>query len=71
MATYRKICTYEGNDILERLTVEEQAVLDRKRRNQKIKEDRKATIGAYVFCALAGAIFFIMPAISILMAGIK
>ena len=71
MATYRKICTYEGNDILERLNVEEQAVLDRKRRNQKIKEDRKATIGAYVFCALAGAIFFIMPAISILMAGIK
>lgn len=69
--TYRKICTYKGNDILERLTVEEQAVLDRKRRNQKIKEDRKATIGAYVFCALAGAIFFIMPAISILMAGIK
>lgn len=69
--TYRKICTYEGNDILERLTAEEQAVLDRKRRNRKIKEDRKATIGAYVFCALAGAIFFIMPAISILMAGIK
>lgn len=69
--TYRKICTYQGNDILERLTVEEQAVLDRKRRNRKIKEDRKATIGAYVFCALAGAIFFIMPAISILMAGIK
>lgn len=69
--TYRKICTYQGNDILERLTVEEQAVLDRKRRNRKIKEDRKATIGAYVFCALAGAIFFIMPAISILMAGIQ
>ena len=69
--TYRKICTYQGNNILERLTVEEQAVLDRKRRNRKIKEDRKATIGAYVFCALAGAIFFIMPAISILMAGIK
>lgn len=69
--TYRKICTYAGNDILERLSAEEQAVLDRKRRNQKIKEDRKATIGAYVFCALAGAIFFIMPAISILMAGIK
>lgn len=71
MATYRKICTYQGNDILERLTVEEQAALDRQRRNRKIKEDRKATIGAYVFCALAGAIFFIMPAISILMAGIK
>lgn len=69
--TYRKICTYQGNDILERLTVEEQAVLDRKRRNRKIKEDRKATIGAYVFCALAGAVFFVMPVISILMAGIK
>ena len=69
--TYRKICTYQGNDILERLTVEEQAVLDRKRRNRKKKEDREATIGAYVFCALAGVIFFVMPAISILMAGIK
>ena len=69
--TYRKICTCEGNDILERLTAEEQAVLDRKRRNQKRKEDRQATISAYVFCALAGAIFFIMPAISILMAGIR
>ena len=69
--TYRKVCEYEGNDILERLTAEEQAVLDRKRRNRKIKEDRQAAISAYVFCALAGAIFFIMPAISILMAGIK
>lgn len=69
--TYRKICTYKGNDILERLTAEEQAVLDRKRRNRKRKEDRQATISAYVFCALAGAVFFVMPAISILMAGIK
>ena len=69
--TYRKVCEYEGNDILERLTAEEQAMLDRKRRNRKRKEDRQATISAYVFCALAGAIFFIMPAISILMAGIK
>ena len=69
--TYRKVCEYEGNDILERLTAEEQAMLDRKRRNRKIKEDRQAAISAYVFCALAGAIFFIMPAISILMAGIK
>lgn len=69
--TYRKICTYAGNDILERLTAEEQAVLDRKRRNREIKEDREATISAYVFCALASAIFFIMPVISILMAGIK
>ena len=69
--TYRKVCEYEGNDILERLTVEEQAVLDRKRRNRKIKEDRQAAISAYVFCALAGAVFFVMPVISILMAGIK
>ena len=69
--TYRKICTYAGNDILEKLTESEQREIDRKRRNRKIKEDRQATIGAYVFCALAGAIFFIMPAISILMAGIK
>lgn len=69
--TYRKVCTYKGNDILERLTAEEQAVLDRKRRNRKIKEDRQATISTYVFCALAGAVFFVMPVISILMAGIK
>ena len=69
--TYRKVCEYEGNDILERLTAEEQAVLDRKRRNRKIKEDRQAAISAYVFCALAGAVFFVMPVISILMAGIK
>ena len=69
--TYRKICTYQGNDILERLTAEEQAALDRKRKNRKIKEDRQATISAYVFCILAGAIFLFMPAISILMAGIK
>lgn len=69
--TYRKICTYAGNDILEKLTESEQREIDRKRRNRKIKEDRQAAISAYVFCALAGAIFFIMPAISILMAGIK
>lgn len=69
--TYRKICTYEGTDILERLTVEEQAVLDRKRRNRKIKKDRENTLSAYIFCVLAGIMFFAMPAISILMAGIK
>lgn len=69
--TYRKVCTYAGNDILEKLTESEQAVLDRKRRNRKRKEDRQATISAYVFCALAGAVFFVMPVISILMAGIK
>ena len=69
--TYRKVCEYEGNDILERLTAEEQAMFDRKRRNRKIKEDRQAAISAYVFCALAGAVFFVMPVISILMAGIK
>lgn len=69
--TYRKICTYAGNDILERLTAEEQAALDRKRKNRKIKEDRQATISAYVFCILSGAIFLFMPVISILMAGIK
>lgn len=69
--TYRKICTYAGNDILERLTAEEQAVLDRKRRNRKIKEDRQAAISAYVFCVLAGVVFFVMPVISILMSGIK
>ena len=69
---YRKIAeTCQGYEILERLTEEEIAAYYRNKKNRKKKEDRQATIGAYVFCALAGVIFFIMPAISILMAGIK
>ena len=39
--TYRKICTYAGNDILEKLTESEQRELDRKRRNRKKKENRE------------------------------
>lgn len=57
--TYRKICTYQGNDILERLTVEEQAVLDRDRRNRKKKEDRKAEVGAWIgSIVMVGSVFF-------------
>lgn len=59
MATYRKICTYQGNDILERLTIEEQAVLDRDRRNRKKKEDRKAEVGAWIgSIVMVGSVFF-------------
>lgn len=68
--TYRKICTYCGNDILERVTEEELAVINRDRRNRKIREDREAVIGAFAFGILASGIFIIMPVISILMAGI-
>lgn len=46
--TYRKICTYAGNDILEKLTESEQRELDRKRRNRKKKEDREAEVGAWI-----------------------
>ena len=46
--TYRKICTYCGNDILEKLTESEQRELDRKRRNRKKKEDREAEVGAWI-----------------------
>lgn len=57
--TYRKICTYQGNDILERLTAEEQAVLDRDRRNRKKKEDRKAEVGAWIgSIVMVGSVFF-------------
>lgn len=46
--TYRKICTYCGNEILERLTEAEQWELDRKRRNRKKKQEREEIIGAWV-----------------------
>ena len=45
---YRKITTHCGNDILEKLSEEETAVYYREKRNQNIKEDRKAEVGAYV-----------------------
>lgn len=68
--TYRKICTYHGNDILERVTEEEVAIIRRKRRDRRIKANREATVGAFVFGMLAAGIFVTMPVISILMAGI-
>ena len=60
MATYRKICTYQGNDILERLTTAEQAVLDRDRRNRKKKEDREAEVGAWIGSAMMVGFIFLM-----------
>ena len=58
--TYRKICTYAGNDILEKLTVTEQRELDRKRRNRKKKENREAEVGAWLGSALRVGFFFFM-----------
>lgn len=46
--TYRKICTYAGNDILEKLTESEQREIYRKRRNKKKKENRETEVGAWV-----------------------
>ena len=46
--TYRKICTYKDNDILEKLTESEQRELNRKRRNRRKKEDREAEVGAWL-----------------------
>lgn len=57
--TYRKICTYCGNDILEKLTESEQYELDRRRRNKKQKEDRMVTVGAWIgSMVMAGSFFF-------------
>lgn len=58
--TYRKICTYAGNDILEKITESEQRALDRKRRNRKKKEDREAEVGAWLGSALMVGFFFLM-----------
>lgn len=43
---YRKIATYNGNDILERLTQEELGAYYRNKRCQRKKWERKAEIGA-------------------------
>lgn len=45
--TYRKICTYAGNDILERITSEEYAEI-RRRRNRWKLEQRKQAIAAFM-----------------------
>lgn len=58
--TYRKICTYAGNDILEKLSESEQRELDRKRRNRRKKEDREAEVGAWLGSALMAGFFFLM-----------
>lgn len=56
--TYRKICTYAGNDILEKISESEQYELDRKRRNRKKKEDRKAEVGAWIGSMVMVGTFF-------------
>ena len=68
---YRKVCTYAGNDILEKLTEEETAVYYRNKRNRKKKEDKETTVSAYIGGFLMALIIFSMPIVSILMAGIR
>ena len=55
--TYRKIATYQGNDILEKLTESEQYELDRRRKNRKRKEDRETEVGAWIGSLLTVCFF--------------
>lgn len=64
--TYRKICTYAGNDILEKLTESEQYELDRERRNRKKKEDREAEVGAWIGSMIMAGSFFFFVAVYII-----
>ena len=68
---YRKIGTHNGNDILQPLSEPETAVYYSKKRNRKRKEDRQNTVSAYIGGFLMVLIIFLMPVISVLMAGIR
>lgn len=63
---YRKVCTYAGNDILEKLTEEEMAAYYRNKRNRKKKEDRKAEVGAWLGSMVMVGSFFFFFAVYIL-----
>ena len=63
---YRKICTYAGNDILEKLTEEETAVYYRNKRNRKKKEERKVEVGAWLGSMVMVGSFFFFFAVYIL-----
>lgn len=54
---YRKITTYRGNDILEKLSEEETAAYYRNKERRKRKEDRETEVGAWVGSLLAGGFF--------------
>lgn len=68
---YRKIGTHNGNDILQPLSEPETAVYYSKKRNKRQKEDRQNTVAAYIGGFLMVLIIFLMPVISVLMAGIR
>ena len=68
---YKKITTYSGNDILQPLSESETAVYYSKKRNKRQKEDRQNTVSAYIGGFLMALIIFLMPIVSILMAGIR
>lgn len=54
---YRKITTYRGNDILEKLSEEETVAYYRNKERRKRKEDRETEVGAWVGSLLAGGFF--------------
>lgn len=54
---YRKIATYQGNDILEKLTESEQYEFDRRRKNRKRKENRETEVGAWIGSFIAVSFF--------------
>lgn len=68
---YKKITTHNGNDILQPLSEPETAVYYSKKRNKRQKEDRQNTVAACIGGFLMVLIIFLMPVISILMAGIR
>ena len=54
---YRKITTYHGNDILEKLSEEETAAYYRNKERRKRKENREAEVGAWTGSLLAACFF--------------
>ena len=44
---YRKIATHCGNDIIERVTIEEQTAYYRQKQNRRKKQERETKVGTY------------------------
>lgn len=56
---YRKITTYHGNDILEKLSEEETAAYYRNKERRKRKENRESEVGAWIGSMLMCGTFFL------------
>lgn len=54
---YRKITTYHGNDILEKLSEEETAVYYRNKERRKRKKNRETEVGAWIGSLLTVCFF--------------